>query len=379
MAVQAEVEGLAVAEAVRELARERIEPRAAEIDRTAEYPWDVVDLFRSHDVYAVAFPPEYGGVSGSALTLAMVVEEVAKVCATSSLLLAVQALGGYPILLGGSEAQRREFLPRLASGELISAYALSEADAGSDPAGMRTRARREGQEYVLDGSKMWITNGSVADLIVVFAVTDPGRGSRGISAFLVDGASPGLERRQIHGKLGIRGSDTAELSFSACRVPASRLLGQEGDGFRIAMGVLDRSRPQIGAQALGIGAGALERAVDYAKERRQFGRPIAEFQGIQFMLADMAVQLEASRQLVHAACRAIDEKQEGVTRLAAMAKLMASDTAMRVTTDAVQVLGGYGYVNEFPLERMMRDAKITQIYEGTNQIQRVVIAKQLLS
>ena len=379
MAVQAEVEGLALSEAVRELARERIEPRAADIDRTAEYPWDVVDLFRSHDVYAVAFPPEYGGVSGSALTLAMVVEEVAKVCATSSLLLAVQALGGYPILLGGSEAQRREFLPKLASGELISAYALSEADAGSDPAGMRTRARREGQEYVLDGSKMWITNGSVADLIVVFAVTDPGCGSRGISAFLVDGASPGLERRQIHGKLGIRGSDTAELTFSACRVPASRLLGQEGDGFRIAMGVLDRSRPQIGAQALGIGAGALERAVAYAKERRQFGRPIAEFQGIQFMLADMAVQLEASRQLVHAACRAIDEKQEGVTRLAAMAKLMASDTAMRVTTDAVQVLGGYGYVNEFPVERMMRDAKITQIYEGTNQIQRVVIAKQLLS
>ncbi|MGC8473711.1 MAG: acyl-CoA dehydrogenase family protein, partial [Candidatus Dormibacteria bacterium] len=194
-----------------------------------------------------------------------------------------------------------------------------------------------------------------------------------------DGESEGLERRPIHGKLGIRGSDTAELSFHSCRVPASRLLGQEGDGFRIAMGVLDRSRPQIGAQALGIGAGAMERAVAYAKERRQFGRPISEFQGIQFMLADMSVQLEASRQLVHAACRAIDEQQEGVTRLAAMAKLMASDTAMRVTTDAVQVLGGYGYVNEFPLERMMRDAKITQIYEGTNQIQRVVIAKQLLS
>ncbi len=379
MAVQAEVEGLALRDAVRELARERIEPRAADIDRTAEYPWDVVDLFRTHDVYAVAFPPEYGGVSGSALTLAMVIEEVAKVCATSSLLLAVQALGGYPILLGGSEAQRREFLPRLASGELISAYALSEPDAGSDPAAMRTRARRDGESYVLDGSKMWITNGSVADLIVVFAVTDPDRGSRGISAFLVDGESAGLERRPIHGKLGIRGSDTAELAFRSCRVPASRLLGQEGDGFRIAMGVLDRSRPQIGAQALGIGAGAMERAVAYAKERRQFGRPISEFQGIQFMLADMAVQLEASRQLVHAACRAIDEKQEGVTRLAAMAKLMASDTAMRVTTDAVQVLGGYGYVNEFPLERMMRDAKITQIYEGTNQIQRVVIAKQLLS
>ncbi len=378
MVIEAEVEGRALRDAVRELARQRIEPRAAEIDRTAEYPWDVVELFRQHDVYAVAFPPEYGGVSGSALTLAMVVEEVAQVCATSALLLAVQALGGYPILLGGSEEQRHTFLPRLASGELIAAYALSEPDAGSDPAAMRTRARRQGDHYLLDGTKMWITNGGVADLIVVFAVTDPGAGARGISAFLVDGASPGLQRRPIHGKLGIRGSDTAELIFTGCPVPADRLLGREGDGFRIAMGVLDRSRPQIGAQALGIGAGALERAVAYARQRRQFGRPIAEFQGIQFMLADMAVQLEASRALVHAACRAIDDHDSGVTRLAAMAKLMASDTAMRVTTDAVQVLGGYGYINEFPLERMMRDAKITQIYEGTNQIQRVVIAKRLL-
>ncbi|MGA9775994.1 MAG: acyl-CoA dehydrogenase family protein [Candidatus Dormiibacterota bacterium] len=379
MAVEAEVEGRALRDAVRELARQRIEPRAAEIDRTAEYPWDVVELFRQHDVYAVAFPPEYGGVSGSALTLAMVVEEVAQVCATSALLLAVQALGGYPILLGGSEEQRRAFLPRLASGELIAAYALSEPDAGSDPAAMRTRARREGDHYLLDGTKMWITNGGVADLIVVFAVTDPGAGARGISAFLVDGASPGLERRPIHGKLGIRGSDTAELVFTGCSVPADRLLGREGDGFRIAMGVLDRSRPQIGAQALGIGAGAMERAVEYARQRHQFGRPIAEFQGIQFMLADMAVQLEASRALVHAACRAIDDHDPAVTKLAAMAKLMASDTAMRVTTDAVQVLGGYGYINEFPVERMMRDAKITQIYEGTNQIQRVVIAKHLLA
>lgn len=324
MAVEAEVEGRALRDAVRELARQRIEPRAAEIDRTAEYPWDVVELFRQHDVYAVAFPPEYGGVSGSALTLAMVVEEVAQVCATSALLLAVQALGGYPILLGGSEEQRRAFLPRLASGELIAAYALSEPDAGSDPAAMRTRARREGDHYLLDGTKMWITNGGVADLIVVFAVTDPGAGARGISAFLVDGASPGLERRPIHGKLGIRGSDTAELVFTGCSVPADRLLGREGDGFRIAMGVLDRSRPQIGAQALGIGAGAMERAVEYARQRHQFGRPIAEFQGIQFMLADMAVQLEASRALVHAACRAIDDHDPAVTKLAAMAKLMAS-------------------------------------------------------
>jgi alkylation response protein AidB-like acyl-CoA dehydrogenase len=243
---------------------------------------------------------------------------------------------------------------------------------------MSTRAKRDGGDYVLDGTKTWITNGSVADLIVVFALTDPGQGGRGISAFLVDGSSQGLQRNRIHGKLGIRGSDTAELVFSGCRVPASRRLGAEGDGFRIAMGVLDRSRPQIAAQALGIAAGALEKAVEYAQQRHQFGRPIAEFQGIQFMLADMATQVEAARALTHQACRAVDDLDSEMTVLAAMAKLAASDAAMKVTTDAVQVLGGYGYINEFPVERMMRDAKITQIYEGTNQIQRVVISKALL-
>ncbi len=379
MAVELEVEREAIRSSVRELARDRIAPRAADIDRSGEYPWDIVQLFRDQDTYAVAFPPQYGGLSGSALTLSQVVEEVASVCATSALLLAVQALGGYPILLGGSEEQKRTHLPELASGRKIAAYALSEADAGSDAGAMRTRARRDGEDYILDGSKMWITNGSVADWIVVFASTDPGAGTRGITAFLVDGDSAGLERRPIHGKLGIRGSDTAELIFSSCRVPAERRLGQEGAGFKIAMGVLDRSRPQIGAQALGIGAGALRYALGYAKQRQQFGRPIAEFQGLQFMLADMGAQLEAARCLVHEACRAIDSGDQRATELAAMAKLIASDTAMKVTTDAVQVLGGYGYVNEFPVERMMRDAKITQIYEGTNQIQRLVIAKRLLA
>ncbi len=379
MATEVREDRLAIQASVRELARERIAPRAAEIDRSGEFPQDIVDLLREQDVFAIPFAPEYQGVSGSALTTALAVEEIAKVCATSALLLAVQGLGGYPIVLGGSEAQRREFLPQLASGSKIAAYALSEPDAGSDPAAMRTRARREGEDYVLDGTKMWITNGAVADLVVVFAVTGPGEGSRGISAFVVDGESEGLQRNTIHGKLGIRGSNTAELVFSSCRVPAGRRLGEEGDGFKIAMGVLDRSRPQIAAQALGIGAGALERAVEYARQRRQFGRPISEFQGIQFMLADMAAQLEAARCLTHEACRAIDDRDPGITRLAAMAKLVASDTAMRVTTDAVQVLGGYGYIDEFPVERMMRDAKITQIYEGTNQIQRLVIAKHLLA
>jgi alkylation response protein AidB-like acyl-CoA dehydrogenase len=369
----------AIQASVRELAQAKIAPRAAEIDRTAEFPWDVVELFRQQDVFAIAFDPEYGGVSGSALTLATAVEEIAKVCATSALLLAVQGLGGYPLLLGGSEEQKREFLPELASGRKVAAYALSEPDAGSDPGSMTTRARREGDEYVLDGAKTWITNGTVADLIVVFAVTAPDQGTRGISAFLVDGETKGLERNHIQGKLGIRGSDTGELVFSGCRVPAARRLGREGDGFKIAMGVLDRSRPQIAAQALGIAAGALDYAVKYARERRQFGRPIAEFQGLQFMLADMATQLEAARALTHQACRAVDAQDPQMTSLAAMAKLAASDAAMRITTDAVQVLGGYGYINEFPVERMMRDAKITQIYEGTNQIQRVVIAKRLLA
>jgi len=379
MAVEIEVEREAIRASVRELARGRIAPRAADIDRSGEYPWDIVQLFRDQDTYAVAFPSEYGGLGGSALTLSLVIEEVASVCATSALLLAVQALGGYPILLGGSDEQRRTYLPELASGRKIAAYALSEPDAGSDAGAMRTRAHRDGQDYILEGTKMWITNGSVADWIVVFASTDPEARTRGISAFLVDGDSAGLERRPIHGKLGIRGSDTAELVFSSCRVPAERRLGAEGDGFKIAMGVLDRSRPQIGAQALGIGAGALEYALGYAKQRHQFGRPIAEFQGLQFMLADMGAQLEAARCLVHEACRAIDSGNPRATELAAMAKLIASDTAMKVTTDAVQVLGGYGYVNEFPVERMMRDAKITQIYEGTNQIQRLVIAKRLLA
>ncbi len=379
MAIEVREDAEAIVASVRELAQTKVAERAAEIDRTQEFPWDVVELYRRQGVYGIPFSPDYGGVSGSSLTMARAVEELAKACATSALLLALQGLGGCPIVLGGDEAQRREFLPQLASGEKLAAYALSEPDAGSDPASMTTRARREGDAYLLDGVKTWISNGTIADLIVVFAVTGPGSGAQGISAFVVDGVTQGLQRNSIHGKLGIRGSDTAELVFSGCRVPASRRLGAEGDGFKIAMGVLDRSRPQIAAQALGIAAGALGEAVRYARQRRQFGRRIAEFQGIQFMLAEMATQVEAARCLTHAACRAVDAGDPDMTRLAAMAKLAASDGAMRVTTDAVQVLGGYGYVSEFPVERMMRDAKITQIYEGTNQIQRLVIAKRLLA
>ena len=369
-----------IRQTVRDLARDRIAPRARDIDASGEFPWDVVDLYRSHDLFALPFPPEYGGLSGSALTLNVAIEEVAKACASSALIIAVQALGGYPIMLGGTDEQKARLLPPLASGEKLAAYALSEPGAGSDPGGMETRATRQGDEYVLSGSKIWITDGGVADTIVVFAKTDPAAGSRGVTAFVIENAreTKGLTATTIHGKLGIRGSNTAELHFDEVVVPAANRLGEEGSGFGLAMRVLDRSRPGVAAQALGIAQGALDYAVGYARERRQFGKAIAEFQAIQFMIADMEAQTSAARALVYWASQLIDDKSPEVTHFAAMAKLMASDTAMRVTTDAVQILGGYGYVSEYPVERMMRDAKITQIYEGTNQVQRLVISRQLL-
>ncbi len=369
-----------IRQSVRELARERIAPRAREIDATAEFPWDVVELFRSHDLFSLPFPAEYGGLSGSALTLNVAIEEVAKACASSALILAVQALGGYPIMLGGTDEQKQRFLPDLASGKKLAAYALTEPGAGSDPSGMETRATRQGDDYVITGSKIWITDGGVADTIVVFAKTDPKGGPGGISAFVIDNAREvaGFTATEIHGKLGIRGSNTAELHLEEVVVPAANRLGDEGSGFALAMRVLDRSRPGVAAQALGIAQGALDYAVSYAKERKQFGKAIAEFQAIQFMVADMETQTAAARAMVYHASQLIDEGSPDVTHFAALAKLLASDAAMRVTTDAVQILGGYGYVNEYPVERMMRDAKITQIYEGTNQIQRLVIARSLL-
>jgi len=373
-------EQLMIQASVRELAQARIAPRAAAIDETEEFPTDVVELFRSHDIFALPFPPEYGGLSGSALTLNVAIEEVAKVCATSALILAVQALGAYPIMLAATEEQKQRWLPDLANGRRLCAYALSEPGAGSDPAGMQTRAVRRGEDYVLNGSKLWITNGGVADTIVIFAKTDPAAGSRGISAFVLEDAQSqkGFKASTIHGKLGIRGSNTAELSFDDVVIPAANRLGEEGEGFKLALRVLDRSRPGVAAQALGIAQGALDYAVGYAKERHQFGRAIAEFQGLQFMLADMEAQVQAARAMVYLASQMIDAKAPDVGRYCALAKLIAGDAAMKVTTDAVQVLGGYGYVREYPVERMMRDAKITQIYEGTNQIQRVVIARELL-
>jgi alkylation response protein AidB-like acyl-CoA dehydrogenase len=368
-------DGRMLVEAVRTLARERIAPRAAEVDHSAEFPWDAVELLRENDVFALAFPEEYGGTGTGMLTHLQAVEELSWADATVGLLLAVQGLGGLPVMLDGSEDQRQRYVPKWASGEWIAAYALTEPGAGSDAGALATRARRDGDGWVLDGVKRFITNAGVAHTYVVFA-----RSEGGISAFMVEADDPGFAVGRIEPKMGIKGSTTGELLLDSCRLPGDRLIGEEGAGFRLAMRVLDRSRPGIAAQALGIGQAALDYAARYATERHAFGKPIADQQGIQFMLADMATALEAARGLVHRVGAMLDAGSDGpeLTKLSAMCKLAASDAAMRVSTDAVQILGGYGYIQEFPVERMMRDAKITQIYEGTNQIQRVVIARELL-
>jgi alkylation response protein AidB-like acyl-CoA dehydrogenase len=368
-----------ILQVVRQLVAERVAPRAAEIDDSGEFPWDIQKLFAENDLLGIPFPAEYGGLGGSFLTYVKVVEEVAKACASSSLIIAVQELGALPIIIAGNREQKQKYIPKLASGEWTAAYALTEAGSGSDAAGsMRTRAERKGDKYVLNGTKIWITQGSVADVVCVFAVTDPTKGSNGISAFILEKTFPGFKVGKLEKKMGIRGSPTVELVFENCEVPAENLLGEEGTGFKTAMKVLDKSRPGIAAQALGIAAGALDFAAKYAQERIAFGKPIGQQQGIQFMLADMKVEVESSRLLLYEAARKCDESAPDLTLWAALCKLKAGDTAMRVTTDAVQILGGFGYSTEYPVERMMRDAKITQIYEGTQQIQRLVIARTLV-
>jgi alkylation response protein AidB-like acyl-CoA dehydrogenase len=369
----------ALIEAIRELARERVAPRAAEIDHTAQFPWDLKELLAQQDILAMPFPAEYGGIGASELAIVMAIEELARCCATTSLILAVQQLGSLPILLAGSDEQKRQYFPPLASGEWMAAFGLTEAGSGSDAAAMKTRAVRQGDKYILNGSKRFITNGGLAQVNTVFAITDPNAGTRGISAFIVEKDFPGFAVGRIEDKMGIKGSQTAELIFTDCEVPAANLLGREGDGFKIALATLDRTRPGIGAQAVGIAQGALDLAVSYSKQRIQFNRPIADNQGIQFMLADMATRVEAARLLVYNAAEMIDRDDKNFSQYSAMAKMFASDAAMYVTNDAIQVLGGYGYMKEYPAERMLRDAKITQIYEGTNQIQRLVIARALLS
>jgi alkylation response protein AidB-like acyl-CoA dehydrogenase len=369
-----------IRELVRTLARERIAPRAAEIDETSEFPWDMVELFRDHEILALPFDERYGGTGTGTLTLLVAIEEISKACATTGLVLAVQELGALALKLAGTEEQKERYLPRLASGEWLAAYALTEPGSGSDSAAMRTTARRDGDEYVLNGGKRFITNAGVAALYTVFAKTDPSVGHSGISCFLVEADAPGFAVGRIEPKLGIKGSTTGEVFFDECRIPADSLVGEEGEGFRIAMRVLDRSRPGIAAQALGIAQGATDYALEYAKSRETMGKPIAEHQLVAAKLADMETACEAARGLLYRFGRMADEGLDGpeLTKASAQAKLFCSDTAMWVTTEAVQILGGYGYVKEYPVERMLRDAKITQIYEGTNEIQRLVIAREMV-
>jgi alkylation response protein AidB-like acyl-CoA dehydrogenase len=363
---------------VRELAADKIAPRAAGIDEAAEFPWDVNDALVAAELHAVHVPEAYEGVGADAIACAIVIEEIARVCASSSLIPAVNKLGTMGMLLAGGEEVKSAYLPRLARGEGLFSYCLSEPDAGSDAANMKTRATRDGDSWVLNGVKRWITNAGVSQFYTVMAVTDPGAGPRGISAFVVEKSDPGVSFGAPERKLGIKGSPTAEVYFDNVRIPADRIIGAEGTGFKTALRTLDHTRLTIGAQALGIAQGAVDYCTGYVQERKQFGKAIAEFQGVSFMLADMAMKTEAARSLIYTAAALSEQLAPNLTFMSAAAKCFASDTAMQVTTDGVQLLGGYGYTKDFPLERMMRDAKITQIYEGTNQIQRLVMARSLL-
>jgi alkylation response protein AidB-like acyl-CoA dehydrogenase len=362
----------------RKIARERVAPNAARYDDAEEYPEDSIRALIEAGLYGVWVPEAYGGSAMGALALALVCEEVAAACASTGTQYLDQALGGIPIMLAGSEEQKKRFLPALGTGERLCAYSLSEPGAGSDAASLRTTAVRRGDEYVLNGSKQWCTNGDHADVITVFATLDPSKRARGITAFLVEKGTPGFSVGKKEKKMGIRASPTVALHFTDCAIPAANRLGAEGEGFRLAMRTLDITRPATGALGLGIAQAALDAAVAYAKERQQFGQPIGAFQGIQFMLADMAMAVHGARLMIHHCARQLDAGITGNTYEASMAKCFAADAAMKVTTDAVQIFGGYGYTREYPVERYMRDAKIMQIYEGTNQIQRVVIAKELL-
>lgn len=365
-------------QAVRSLAQDKIAPRAAEIDATGEFPWDVYHTLVAAGFHAIHIPEAYDGMGGDNLASALVVEEIARVCGSSSLIPAVNKLGTTPILVGAGEELKARYLPEVASGEAMFSYALSEPEAGSDAASMRTKVERDGDGWRLNGNKRWITGAGISKYYTVLATADPGTGPKGITAFVVHADDEGFSLGALENKLGVKGSPTRELYFDNVYLPADRIIGDVGEGWKIAMKTLDITRVTIGAQAVGMAQGALDVALAYAKERKQFGKSIAEFQGLQFMLADMAMNIEAARQLVYHAAAASDRGDANVTFLGSAAKCFASDTAMKVTVDVVQVLGGYGYVKDYPAERFMRDAKITQIYEGTNQIQRLVMARQLL-
>ncbi|MBK9738019.1 MAG: acyl-CoA dehydrogenase family protein [Actinobacteria bacterium] len=371
-------EHIALREAVRDLVTDKIAPRAAEIDETGEFPWDVYEALRAARFHAIHIPEQYGGEGGDALAACLVIEEVARACASSSLIPAVNKLGTMPLIVGADEELLARYLPLVASGEAMFSYALSEREAGSDAASMKTRAVEGDGGWVLNGQKSWITNAGISTYYTVMASTDPSARSHGISAFVVHADDPGFSLGTPERKLGIHGSPTREILFDNCWIPADRIVGEPGTGFQTAMATLDHTRVTIGAQAVGIAQGALDVAAAYAKERQQFGKPIASFQGIQFMIADMAMKVEAARQLVYVAAAKSERHDPDLTFFGAAAKCFASDVAMEITTDAVQALGGAGYTKDWPVERYMRDAKITQIYEGTNQVQRIVMAKQIL-
>jgi alkylation response protein AidB-like acyl-CoA dehydrogenase len=377
-AYQVPEEHEAVREAVRAVCDGKVAPNAAAADETGEFPQASYDALRAADFHAPHIPVEYGGAGADALATAIVIEEVARACASSSLIPAVNKLGTLPLLLAGSAELKQRYLPPVARGDAMFSYCLSEPEAGSDAASMKTRAVRDVDDFVLDGAKRWITNAGISEYYTVFAVTTPGIGASGITAFVVEKSDPGVTFGAPEKKLGIKGSPTREVYFDRVRIPADRMIGAEGEGFRIAMRTLDHTRVTIAAQAVGIAQGALDFAKRYVQERRQFGKAVAEFQGIQFMLADMGIKLEAARQLTYTAAAKSERGDADLTFFGAAAKCFASDAAMEITTDAVQLLGGYGYTRDFPVERMMRDAKITQIYEGTNQVQRIVAARQLL-
>ncbi len=362
----------------RRMAEEKVRPIAAECDREGRFPWEIVEAFSQAGFYSSYIAEEYGGIGGGVMELVLITEELSRACGGIALAVAATALGTFPIIIGGTEEQKQRWLPKLANGEILAGFGLTEPEAGSDASNMKTIAREEGDHYVLNGMKHLITNGGVAKVYTIIASTDPDKGIMGTSAFVVEDGTPGFSYGKEEDKLGIRASKTCELIFQDCKIPKKNLLGKPGRGFIIAMQTLDRSRPGVAAQALGIAQGAFDLAVDYVRKRRQFGQAIADFQGIQWMLADMGTEIESARALLYKAARSIDAGEKNISKLSAMSKLKCSDVAMQVTTDAVQLFGGYGYMHEYPIEKYMRDAKITQIYEGTNQIQRVVIGKSIL-
>lgn len=371
-------EQLMIRDLARQIADEMILPVRAELDEKEEFPWDIMDALAKSDFLGLYIPEEFGGLGKGGFELALAIEELSRACLGVSTTYAANALGTYPVLLYGSEDQKKKYLPDIAAGKKLVAFALTEATAGSDAAGVQTTAKPEGNEYVLNGTKQWITNGGDADIYTVIAMTDKAKGARGASAFIVEKGTPGFSFGKKENKLGIKASSTRELIFEDCRIPKKNIIAKQGMGFIVAMKTLDKSRTGVGAQGVGVAQGAFEAAADYAKERHQFGSPIISFQAIQHMLADMATHIEAARSLVYSVSRFLDSGAKDISKESAMAKLFATDVAMKVTVDAVQVMGGSGYMREYPVEKMMRDAKILQIYEGTNQIQRNVIGQALI-